>query len=121
MTLGLTDTSPGPAGEVTRDTTWPRRVTVTCHVSRVTGHVMPAWVTAAGAVSASDGDWWWPGAGRDPASLSPPSPDSAHPPTCVLQCCSAAVSPAWLRTADCLRSWTRRSYTAAAAGQLQRR
>ena len=34
MTLGLTDTSPGPAGEVTRDTTWPRR----CHghVSRVT-------------------------------------------------------------------------------------
>ena len=31
MTLGLTDTSPGPAGEVTRDTTWPRRVTVTCH------------------------------------------------------------------------------------------
>ena len=38
MTLGLTDTSPGPAGEVTRDTTWPRRVTVTCHVSRVTCH-----------------------------------------------------------------------------------
>ena len=73
MTLGLTDTSPGPAGEVTRDTTWPRR----CHVSRsrVTCHVMPDWVTAAGAVSASDGDWWWPGAGRDPASLSPPSPD----------------------------------------------
>ena len=36
MTLGLTDTSPGPAEEVTRDTTWPRR----CHghVSRVTCH-----------------------------------------------------------------------------------
>ena len=34
MTLGLTDTSPGPAGEVTRDTTWPRRVTVTCHGPR---------------------------------------------------------------------------------------
>ena len=48
MTLGLTDTSPGPAGEVTRDTTWPRR----CHVSRsrvtcVIGHVMPDWVRAA--------------------------------------------------------------------------
>ena len=39
----------------------------------------------------------------------------------ILPLCSAAVSPAWLRTADCLRSWTRRSYTAAAAGQLQRR
>ena len=97
MTLGLTDTSPGPAGEVTRDTTWPRRVTVTCHVSRVTGHVMPDWVTAAGAVSASDGGWCWPGAGRDPASLSTPSPDGAIAPTRPPVCCSAAVLQCLLR------------------------
>ena len=109
MTLGLTDTSPGPAGEVTRDTTWPRR----CHVSRsrVTCHA------CHGPRDARLGD----SSGRGICIRWGLVLADSAPPTCVLQCCSAAVSPAWLRTADCLRSWTRRSYTAAAAGQLQRR